>query len=350
MKVIILTFSKEYNRGANLQSYALFSFFKSKGIDVEFLDIRLPSPGFNLKGKVYNYINNRFAERFRKKQGFRFTRKYETVDELMKDAPEADVYVVGSDQVWNPDIISRLDPLVYFLSFVKGNGKRVAYAASFGKGTWSVTPYDEEIKRELHRFDAVSVRETSGLAVCRDVFGLENVEVTLDPVLLLDQKKLRSVMGGFPEKGNHIFSYLLYSDDNSYALIERIANVLTCKVSGGKRHPSVWSSLGRLYGIKTWLRKIGEAEFVVTNSFHCMVCCILLMKKFVAIPPVSGRGTRMISLLSKLGLEDRYVTDSADLENKLYLLTEKIDYEAVFRRLECEREKSVSFLNRVIGG
>lgn len=346
MKVVILTFSKEANRGANLQSYALYDFFKSRGIHVEFLDLQLPSPDYNIKGKIFTCLNNLLAGIFRKKQDFRFTRKYNSVGKLLESPPVADIFVVGSDQVWNPDITKRLDPLIYFLPFAKG--KRVAYAASFGKSMWDPTPFDEEIKKQLHRFDAVSVRETSGITICKDTFGLNDAEVTLDPVLLLDSQQLMLIMGKLPPVRNEVFSYLLYTDTSLYSLIEKVTGSLSWKLTGNTRDSSKWKRAEDLYGIKTWLRKIYASGFIVTNSFHCMVCCILLRKNFLAVPPLPNRETRLICLLETLGLKNRYISTEEELNENRSLLTENIDYETVFYKLNAERKKSIQFLMNVV--
>jgi len=346
MKAVILTFSKVNNRGANLQCYALMSYLQSRGVDVEFLYVKHAKGRMSIKGRVYEAINDRFAEQFRKRTGFKFTRPYASYDDLCSDPPAADVFIVGSDQVWNVELTRAYDPRIFFFTFLPPNIKRVAYAASFGNDYWCPSQYDAEIRESLRLFSAVSVREDSAAEICRNEFGIDNVETVLDPTLLLDRKTVISLMGR-PDrhKKDHIFCYLLYRDDIVMELISRIADELQLPVTGA--HTGGWKSkFAGLYSIDCWLKNIYDAQFIVTNSFHCMVFCILLQKPFVVVPPYRRRQTRMLSLLGKLHLGGRYIPDVGYLDDHLSMLRENIDYDAVEKLLDEEQEKSKLFINK----
>ena len=100
MIINILTFSKVYNRGANMQAYALMKYLENRGAEVEFIDIQLPlSSGLNWHGRVFQFFQNVLADKFRKQMHFHFTRRYLDSADLKNNPPKADVYVVGSDQV-----------------------------------------------------------------------------------------------------------------------------------------------------------------------------------------------------------------------------------------------------------
>lgn len=347
MKAIILTFSKEDNRGANLQAYALFSYLKRNDIIVDFLDIQLPDKTINLKGRILRTINNFLAGRFRMKSGFTFTKKYYTLDELNRNPPQADLYIVGSDQVWNPEITNSLDPRIYFLTFLPQKVRKIAYAASFGRDQWIATVYDSEIKQSLHTFQAIGVREDSGVEICRQFFHVDNVECVLDPTLLLDSKEIDSLLPSQRQIRNQIFGYYLYrnkSIDNMSICISDFLNLpfdKTFKTKGVFR-------LLQFYGVKTWLKKICKAEFVITNSFHCMVFCILMRKRFVVLPAFPGRETRMLSLLRKIGLGERYFDSMEDLEKRQSVLFEDIDYDSVVKLLENYKLQSFQFIQKAI--
>lgn len=346
MKAIILTFSKVNNRGANLQCYALMSYLKSRGYDVEFLDVEHVRTPIGIKGRLYEAINNRYADSFRRLNGFRFTRTYASYDDLCAMPPQADVFIVGSDQVWNVELTRAYDPRTFFFTFLPDNARRVAYAASFGNDYWCRSQYDAEIKEGLKRFSAVSVREESAVDICRRELGIEGAEVVLDPTLLLERESVMSLMGHpSKHKQDHIFCYLLYNDDVVTDLISRISGELRLPVEG-LRNGGWKSKLAGLYGIDRWLRNIYDADFVITNSFHCMVFCILLQKQFVVVPPYRHRQTRMSSLLGKLNLAERYMPDSGYLDEHISMLHEQIDYEVVERLLSAEREKSKRFIDK----
>lgn len=347
MKAIILTFSKEDNRGANLQAYALSSYLKKKGFSVDFLDIQLPGKKINFKGRILQNVNKYLAGRFRKKNEFTFTKKYYTLDELKLNPPKADLYIVGSDQVWNTEITNSLDPRIYFLTFLPDRVRKIAYAASFGRNKWAITAFDSEIKQSLHTFHAISVREDSGIVICNEKFDIDNVECVLDPTLLLDDKSLESLLPNNRLVRNQIFGYYLYRNESIHNMSIRISEIRhlpfekTFKAKGAFR-------FFHFYGIKTWIKKICQAEFVITNSFHCMVFCILLRKSFVVLPTFPGREIRMLSLLRKIGLGERYFNNIEDIEKRQLVLFEKIDYDLVFKLLEKYRSSSIQFLQKAI--
>lgn len=348
MKAIILTFSRVNNRGANLQCYALMSYLRSRGVEVEFLNVKHNKKVGSIKGKIYEAVNDFHAERFRKRTGFRFTKAYASYRELCDNPPQADVFIVGSDQVWNVELTENYDPRVFFFSFLPKNARRVAYAASFGNDYWCQSQYDDEIRRSIKMFSAISVREDSGVDICRKEFGIDDAEIVLDPTLLLDRQTVLSLTGsaGKPQD-DHIFCYLLYKDAGVLSLVSRISEELDMPV-GGLRENGWRSKLAGLYGIDKWLRNIYNAKFVVTNSFHCMVFCILLHKPFAVVPPYRNRQTRMLSLLGKLNLAGRYVPDMEYLNANVEMLRAKIDYSAVEASLDKERVKSKSFIDKNI--
>ena len=114
MKVAILTFSKEDNNGANLQCYALMRTLKNLGHEVDILDIQLPMVNYGVINKIIHWPQHLQYVKFRRKFMSCFTESFRTVEELRAHLPQCDLYIVGSDQVWNLNITKRLDPLVYF--------------------------------------------------------------------------------------------------------------------------------------------------------------------------------------------------------------------------------------------
>lgn len=174
-----------------MQAYALMKYLKNRGAEVEFIDIQLPlSPGLNWHGRVFQFIQNILADKFRKQMHFHFTRRYLDGADLKNDPPKADVYVVGSDQVWNPSITKNLGALTYFFDFLPLQAKRVSYAASIGDAIWKYGELSPCIKEELKKFAAISVREDSAREICKRNFDTK-AEVVLDPTLLLTHSDLK---------------------------------------------------------------------------------------------------------------------------------------------------------------
>lgn len=344
MRVDILTFSKVYNRGANMQAYALKNYLEKRGCDVFFIDLQLPvSEHLNLHGKIWTCLQNCISNRFRCKNGFKYTMRYCGVEDIKQNVPVADVYVVGSDQVWNPDITKAIDPLVYYFSFLPRNAKKVAYAASFGSDVWLYDNLTTQITANLREFKAVSVREDTAAVICRDIFGI-NAEVVLDPTLLLTKDELMRLINRPISIKSITFSYLLFCGSSTIQDVQTIH-----KLSGNLQlyglPVGILSKLHAFYSIEKWLYHIATSNLVVTNSFHCMVMSILLHKNFVVIPPYPGRETRMLSLLNKLNLLERYVASWSEIQNIQDVLLSEIDYNAVDAKLSSLRIDSERFID-----
>ena len=338
---IILTFSKDDNRGANLQAYALKKSLEQLGVDVRFLDIQLPKKKANIKGQIVERIKNWCAISFRKRFGFKYTEEYTNAQELCINPPKADLFIVGSDQVWNPDITKKIDPRIYFFSFLSDDVRRISYAASFGKSKWDNTEYDRDIAMLLSKFYKISVREDTGIDICNKVFGINNVNECVDPSLLLTRQDLLDIIDKNISPKNQIYSYLLYKSTAVYKLVEEVANQTKLKITGEYKNNSLIDKFSGLHGIETWIRNIAEAALVVTNSFHTTVVSILLHKNFVVVPPVDGRETRLISLLSKLGVKDRYIGYNSDVDiNNL----PSINYDKIDSKIAELKSQSLKFI------
>ena len=343
-KVMILTFSKVYNRGANMQCYALMKTLQKMGCKVEFIDAQLPREKLNLKGILFYWLSHFIVAPFRKKAGFKFTKKYRTYEELCKNPPKADVFVVGSDQVWNPDITNVFDPRVYFFGYIN-EGKKISYAASFGKNEWTRTIYDKQIIKDISEFDAISVREDSGINICKNSFNRDDAVCVLDPTLLLNGDDVRELINrkrGTDKK--YMYVNLLHQDESVYAILNNISKEYQLPIKGNTQKGGI-SKLINIESVSGWLENIENAELVVTNSFHCMAMCILLHKQFYVIPSFPGREIRMTTLLEKIGISDRYISNT-DIHN--LKVNGAIDYSNVDEKLAEYRSKSLKFLQNSI--
>lgn len=343
-KAMILTFSKVYNRGANMQCYALMKTLQKLGYNVEFIDAQLPRERKNLHGKVFYWLSHYIVAPFRRKNGFTYTRKYKTYEALCQNPPKADVFVVGSDQVWNPEITNVFDPRVYFFGYIK-EGKKIAYAVSFGKNEWTKTIHDRQITEDVSKFDAISVREDSGVGICKNAFKRDDAVCVLDPTLLLEGSDLRALIKKrrTDNKNKYTYVYLLYKDEKVCSIIDEILKKCNYPAKGNITQKGILNKLLSIETVEGWLCDIENAELVLTNSFHCMAMCILLHKPFYVIPTFPGREIRMTSLLDKLGIGNRYIssTEMKDFKDKL-----DIDYVEVDKKLAYYRNISLEFLKK----
>ena len=347
MKISILTFSFAVNRGAHMQCYALQTVLLNAGHNVEIIHIELPSGRLSWKGKLDQYILNSKNERFRKKHYSKITLTYHSAEELRQNPPIADVYIVGSDQVWNPALTQAFGSEAFFLDFVPKGCKKIAYAASFGASVWISLGADKDaqIRKFVSLFDAISVRETDGVKICNQVFGRNDAVSVIDPVFLLDDYS--QIVGECNKVQKQVICYPLFMNDATREVFSEVSCDLkltpisyTPSLCGGEIKVRMFSS------IPVWLKAIKQSEIVVTNSFHCMAFCILFHKRFIVTPPVPGRESRILSMLSQLGIEDRYVKSTSDYQMRKTILYKDIDYTTVDERLRLLRQESTDFLLR----
>ena len=190
-----------------------------------------------------------------------------------------DAIVVGSDQIWRPKYFRPIEHV--YLDFTEGwNIRRIAYATSFGTDEWEYNKRQtRECGRLLQNFDAVSVREKSGIDLCRDYFHAQATQV-LDPTMLLeagDYIKLFEAVGT-PKSPGTLLNYILDETPEKTALIEKIA-----KDKGLVPFPKVENIKAPLQEriqppVEQWLRGFYDAEFVITDSFHACVFSILFSR------------------------------------------------------------------------
>lgn len=344
MRIALLTIWHEKNYGAELQAYATIKVLQNLGHEVEMIDIRLSDMGKpSLGGWVALMIEsispcNRKFNNFWKKY-IPTTKRYKSIEELKKDPPKADVYMVGSDQVWNPEITKSFSNL-YFLDFGDDTVKRVSYASSFGKDTWLYDEKDEITRELLSKFAKISCREETGVGIVKNQFGLHATEV-LDPTMLLDDY---SGLTGSCQERNTIVFYPLVEDPILEACANKIGIELGCDVINNKKcttllNKVVWDRVS----IEDWIKNIVEARFVITRSFHGVVFSIIHNKQFAVLEGNAKVSTRITNLLKKLQLEDRYFKSEDELFNKRPW-DSYINYAIVDIKLNEFKRQSINYL------
>lgn len=365
MKIGIMTFWwSEDNYGQLLQCYALQKYLRDKGHDAfliryyretDYIKSRLRIFMVFNPEKLCMYLQSRIKKVLTKIEQKKYSRNfddfrnehiistdkiYKSYFELLKDPPEADVYIVGSDQVWNfqDAPLKKVKNLVnaYFLNFGNYSIKRMSYAASWGR---SCIPqeYEEIITPLLKKFDYISVRERSGLEICQKM-GVDAQWVP-DPTMLLDKKIYQSLYKNSnfskPTKP-YLFFYSLgnkteISKKHVYEWAKK-RNLEVIYVTGNNNHDSYKKTYA---SIEQWLFLLSHAEYVITNSYHCAVFSTLFNKQY-GVLSLKGRhvgmNTRFDSLWEIFELEERMLEkDNFELLDKTYnpkinkTLTEKFE-------------------------
>lgn len=346
-KIGILTFHGESNYGAFLQTFALSETLKRLGCDVKIIDLKLPiiSQGFIKNIFKFVLVNQRVFSNARASFLTLTTDHYFNSSELKAKLPAMDLFIVGSDQVWNEEITKGLRD-TYFFDFLPDDKKRIAYAASFGTEEWLYNESDtEQIKILLNKFNAISVREKSAVQYCKDKFDLETLQV-LDPTLLLnDYSKITGK--DIPEK-NDLICFKFVVDNDFFEFSRKFGNISNKKVVFLNNNKPI-KKVNSIYfpTIKKWLKTIGGASLIITDSFHGLCFSILYKRQFIVIPGNKERFIRLNSLLELLGLTNRiFYSYEEVLESDRW--RDRIDYVEVYDKLEKERDSSISFLQRCI--
>lgn len=315
MKIALLTIWHVQNYGAELQAYATVRILQKLGYDVEMINIRLGDcshPNFN--GRVGHFLSS-FGPGFHKFSRFwrkyiPTTRRYKNSDELKKNPPQADIYLVGSDQVWNIDITQEFAKL-YFLDFGSENIKRISYASSFGTANWTHDEIRSEIINLLKRFSGVTCRESAGVNLLDREFGIK-AQYVVDPTLLLGN--YQEFIHNKAEKNTLVY-YPLSSDSELEQSAHRVAKLLHLLPVNNRKctflaHLITWNQIG----IEQWVENIATTKFFISRSFHGMLFAIMHKRQFAIIAGINGRSVRLQDFLEKIGLSDRYYTDFCSME------------------------------------
>jgi hypothetical protein len=338
MKVTILTFHTPPNYGALMQTYALQEVFKRIGYNVEIMDYRHYKINYSFADKIYN----RRFDHFRKYYLNIGKKTMYNYEDAKDDNFDSDLYVVGSDQVWNP-FITGDSKYIYFFNFLPINKQMISYAASFGVTEWRFDNDEtQNIKRLLARFSLVTVREESGVKLCNEQLGV-SADCVLDPTLLLgDFDSL--VSSNSLRENNHIVAFLFNHNPEVYNMLRGLKAQYKVPVKLLNWLRPVRGLSNIVYpGIKTWIKSIAEAQLIITDSFHGMCFSILYQRQFIVLIAHKDRVTRIENVLKLLGLKDRlFYSYSEVLEDSRW--KQKINYQDVNSILKLERNRVMDLL------
>ena len=374
MTIAIITFSRAKNYGGVLQAYALYQYLSEMGHDPFFIDY-IPE-----RSNIYNtdlfvkrttdksklWGKNEFTRFVWKKLYFEKIKKdylmfstfiqkecsssdrYFSNEELMRHPPQADIFVVGSDQVWNSDYApGKQLELPFYLPFT--TGEKISYASSFGNASIPETQ-KEEVVELLRSFKALSVREETGKQILEGL-GLK-ATVVADPTLLFDGKFWAQKCIFQNMSDPYILLYQVKFDIRTYKVAKELSKKLKCRL--------IVLSMNRVDTrkcpqkvimaptVEEWLSYIKNAYLVYTDSFHASVFSILFHTPFVVNSASrKNMATRISNLLNLAGLENLEMLDF-NIEEGLQKATEKVDWDKVDARIQKIRTFSIQWLREAI--
>ena len=331
MKIAIMTQPLGKNYGGIMQAYALQKVLKDLGHSPITIDYQTKEGGFIYKkvrlayrlakkatGKRQAPINLESKIGYLTKHNQEFINanivqsKYINESKKLKKHFKKNSYdavIVGSDQTWRP----KYSPNIYdfYLDFISKDKriKRIAYASSFGVDDWEYSVEETKKCSKLAKlFDAISVREQSGVDLCKEYLGVDS-ELVLDPTLLLEKEDYLALIGDRykADKSEGVFTYFLDKNEDKKKAAEYIANELSSRVYSCQAKHSLGdlnsNKLGdyKMPAIQDWLASFANAEFILTDSFHGMVFSIVFGKPFLVIVNKERGAARFESLLNKIG-------------------------------------------------
>ena len=374
-KVGIVTIHNSPNYGACLQSFALYEYIREQGVDCEIIDVHRPvnrdyiyekqyssfrNNPFTLKKRLRNFVRALLGrksklflsalseERFNSfNSNIRCSRPYCRLSDLKKNPPIYDLYISGSDQLWNPSQPYCLEP--YFLTFAPKNSIKISYATSIG-----ITELSEleklKFKEWLSTYNAISVREQQA-KILLESFINKKVITVADPTFLLDVEKWKTIAVYPKLKEKYIAVFILSYRPELVQYAIKLSKESGYKLVLMKQHMPFSEDyiLENDFGPKEFLGYLGNASLVITDSFHCSVFSLLMGAEnfYSYIHPGNKRGSRITDLLKTFRLEDHLL--SVDFsESFAQLQSRQIDHTQKTFIIKSEQSRSKEFLDKWI--
>lgn len=344
MKIGIMTFHWAANHGALLQTYALQRSLEKlfPGSSAMIVDYKPARYDWNLR-KIINsrklrVVRENLREVRKEKLLTPFrdqipkTERYYSVEQLTEEPPACDVFIAGSDQIWNEYYTMQGEGKptpAYYLPF-RPEATHIAYAASFGATSLN-SEMAEYILPYLKALDYISVREKTGKEIL-DSMGISS-QIVCDPSALMERQAYCD-LAKKPFSGTYTAKYFLRGEN-----AEAVKALQLFKKTGKVRDITLLS-------MEHWLGAIQNAEFLLTNSFHGMMVALKLhvpFAIFLSSGVLTGMNDRFYTLLSKLGLSDRIVDQDIDMKQ---FRQQPIDWEQVDRIMDEYASASLEFIQK----
>lgn len=374
MRIGILTLPLYCNYGGIMQCYALQTILQSLGNETVILQ-REFSKRYTIKGiciyyakhfiklllgrqSSWHYYVDPQRHDFIAKNTYQFIEKNIkprskhcfTTEELKQEylRKKLDAIIVGSDQVWRPDYSPCLTN--YYLDFISNNNriKKISYGASFGSDKWNYSNEQTILCGTLlQQFDFVSVRESSGIKLCKEHFHIDAKQV-VDPTLLLEPEDYQTLLSSNQTKRGNLFCYILDKNQEKNDIINLIATKNRFKPF--ESMPLLSDTTYNLYKnidkcvyppIEKWLSAFMEADMVLTDSFHGTVFSIIFNKPFWVIGNKERGIARFDSILSLFNLKNRFIVDYEHINLNI---NEPIEWSSVNKKRQELKKESIQFL------
>lgn len=364
-KIGIVTIHNSSSYGGTLQALATQEICSKYG-DAYIIDYRQPAITSTLKlfrfsksRRVFLHLAKdlfRLLPRAKLIESFKaFTKEFYNLTDNCRNLKEFsevsenygfDYLVSGSDQIWNPKILGRLDP-VYFLD-VATSAKKVSISSS--RGNHAYTDVESKyVKEKLSGFDMLSVREGDTKLLLEKEFGLKNIFNSLDPTLLMSKKEwIEKLNLTAPSRPKYILVFTLKKDKlvtDSVVSLGRILDLPIVVVDQDPFLPFECDEHIRSASPRDFLNLVLGAEYVITNSFHGVAFSVNFGKRFVALKPESGFN-RVVSLLKSIGIENVYLDKSDFFQGSEVF---NIDVDKVQDNLERLRRENLDFYSSYFG-
>lgn len=351
-KIGVITINDYNNYGNRLQCYAVQRYLEKMGHDVENIYNRNRKDGFiiNCARKLYHFIidfKNRKTVASRERNFYEFNKNIKFSDEhiicghyndILND--KYDFFISGSDQVWNPYYRKRIE--VDFLNFA-ANEKKVSFSASMGVSRLPDNVI-ETYRRYLKDFKSISVREDTAKKIIEGLTDRNDIEVLVDPTLLLtvedwEEVSQKPCMNYNPK---FILSYFLGGSKRYENVIKSIAEKYSCEIIDVYDKNSAFYSCGPQHFLD--LEK--NAFLVCTDSFHSAVFAFLFNRPFIVFDRDNTKinmNSRMETLLSTFSLQQCRYKDGRNPEEYLTW-----DYSVGYKVLEKKREDAKKFITQAL--
>lgn len=378
MKVGIITIHNSPNYGACLQAYALWAYINQQGIDCEIIDLYRPYQKEYISSRRFvpmrkrehilsdtirhaikkligrnkepKYFSDSAKEKFKRFNApINLSRTYRGIDEFYANPPLYDLYISGSDQVWNPSQPYCMEP--YFLTFVPKGKTKISYAASIGLLDLRENE-KAKFKEWLSTYTAISVREKQAKTLLES-FSWLKVEQTPDPTFLLDIEDWKKLTE-YPDINEpYILLFALSYSPKMLEYSKRLAQEAGKKlIVLGMLQPECKDGSYLPItdvGPQEFLGYMAKAEMVITDSFHGTVFSIIMGANnfYTYIAPSNERGSRIVDLLDTFGLYEHLLPVGLDT-GYAELSARKIDHSQLIRMMKKEQRKGQEFLNKYI--
>ncbi len=368
------------NYGSMLQAYAVQKMIENKGIECENIQYVKKNQLFvyakklcnknirkvqfkNFKRKIIGKLNyEKYGKNFKirsnkfeqfTKEHIKISKPYLGYDALKNGSNDYRAFVLGSDQLWHPD---NIENHYFTMEFIDDNIPKITYAPSFGV---SEIPekQKEATKIYLNRIQHISVREETGKKIVKELTG-KDVPVVLDPTFMLSINDWENMQPKEPIYAKkYIFCYFLGNNPEHRKIVKRIKEktgydiVALPHIDELVKEDEQYADV-KMYdvGPAEMINLIKNAEIVCTDSFHCTAFSIMYEKEFYTFNRFkegqkASTNTRLKSILSLLGLEDRLYTDYDKVLDKISI---KIDYCNTREKLKEMKKKSDNYLENAL--